>query len=208
MNIFTSLPRDLQGLIAEYLTVDEISKIPGDIDVLFRIKAATLTDVPVNYKLLCSLIENIKNDNIQKAYFQAGFGQEYMSNIKWKDINIWVIVDYDIFLTKYVDCVDEQGDTLLIYLCQVLRCYSFCFKECLQCIEKLISHGANVNFQSKKDGWTPLLAAFENDANYEIVKMLLDAGAKVLQKGGKLDKNALDLAREQNKFVDLLEKYI
>jgi ankyrin repeat protein len=80
---------------------------------------------------------------------------------------------------------------------------SGCFISFYECVKKLIEYGANVNHQSPKDLWTPLMGAVQWDKpKFTIVKALLDAGAKVSLKNKHGD-TALSYLEPGKRFEDV-----
>jgi hypothetical protein len=214
MNLYSSLPKDIQRIIACYLTTDEIYKIHPDIqnnDILWKIKAEALTEVPVDYKMLYSLINNIRNRHIIDVYFNLEYFKEYLSKVRWsEDVYYGDFINDEVFLSKYINTPDKDGRTILFYLCS----YGDYMKVNLLEVEKLIKMGANVNYQIQKGknydiiGWTPLIGVLNCERpNHGLIKLLLEAGANVTLKDS-YDESALDIAKRKRMFVELLEQYL
>ncbi|MBF0548755.1 MAG: ankyrin repeat domain-containing protein [Candidatus Riflebacteria bacterium] len=71
----------------------------------------------------------------------------------------------------------------------------------MRIVSLILKTGTDVNFRSKKDGFTALMAASRNpDPNPEIILALLAAGAKANLKDSS-GKSALDYARENKKLL-------
>jgi hypothetical protein len=216
MSLYFSLPADIHRIVACYLTVDEISKIPlniDDNDVLWKIKASTMTKAHVDYKMLCTLLEEIKKYDKERLYFTLENFEEFFSNKGWDQVNYEEFINNETFLTKYIDILDDLGRTLLFHLC-LLSSYIHIlyYPQLLSLIEKLIKRGANVNFYLTEKTTTlqqrtPLSAIFYINPRPEVLKILLDAGADPLLKNDD-DLSALDWARQRGMFVELLEQYL
>jgi ankyrin repeat protein len=214
MSLYSSLPKDIHRIIACYLTEEEIYKIHPDIqnnDILWKIKAQALTEVSIDYKLLYSLIANLKKRNMLDAYFQLEYFKEYLSKVRWsEDVYYGDFINNEVFLSKYIDAPDKDGQSVLLYLCSSGDYMKINLSE----VEKLIKMGANVNYQVQKGknydiiGWTPLIATFNcRNPNLNIIKLLLEAGANVLLKDS-YNESALDIAKRKHMYVELLEKYL
>ncbi len=74
-------------------------------------------------------------------------------------------------------------------------------------IENLIKAGAQVNFQYKKDGTTPLMYGLEFSNSLDVIKLLLDNGANVNSKD-KNKRTPLFYALEFNGSLPLIELLI
>ena len=78
-------------------------------------------------------------------------------------------IDCDVQICT-VRCWPQSGTTVLIAACQ---------ENHTDVVRVLLRHGARVNIANKFSRYTPLMAAARH-ANFEVVKMLLKAGANPL----------------------------
>jgi ankyrin repeat protein len=170
MSLFFSLPREVQGLVSSYLSVEECSKLSTDDDFFWQEKAKSMTIVKPNYKLFCSIMEKVKECKNDDILLDLKYYKEYISTHEWKDMK--PLIENNIIPIEYIDYYDEDGYTFLMSC--VLRSHQ---KEYY--IQYLIDKGANVNAKTLDNGTTALIIACGCKVPIDIIKILLDNGADV-----------------------------
>jgi ankyrin repeat protein len=186
MNLFFSLPRDLQGVISSYLSVKQCCKLSIDDDFFWQEKAKSMTTAKPNYKLFCMVMEKAKKHKHDRMLLDLKFYKEYISSKKWEEMEH--LVEDDVFLKEYINCFDINGNTILMHYCSRSELFQ---REYY--IKFLIDRGADVNIKSLRYGYTALMFAHYNRKSLNVVKLLLEAGSDVLSTNYNGD-NVLTLA--------------
>jgi ankyrin repeat protein len=158
MNLFSSLPEDIQREVCYFLDKEELTKLSSNIfknqDVFWKEKLSR-----TYYRDFKSLdFKNLYEREYYKNLLKGGFTDDLACKL----------VDDEDFLENHIDIV-TKGDTLLSYICND--------KSKEKEIQKLILKGANVNHMVSNKG--PILTIACAFQKLSIVKLLLDAGANV-----------------------------
>ena len=103
---------------------------------------------------------------------------------------------------EWIHHKDKNGQTLLI---KAIHTNDILIANSIRRAEQLIGLGADVN-QKDESGSAPLHRAVREDNTYEIVQLLLDAGADINLQGGRCGDTPLHVAARcyQNQAIQLL----
>jgi ankyrin repeat protein len=132
---------------------------------------------------------------------QTGLFEDYLSKMEWEGLKYGYLINNETFLANYINSIDRYGYTILL---------SICIRGHLPDAKKIIKNSANVNCQTPEEKTTPLIAILKyrfHADNYELARMLLDAGANPLLKDSN-GLTALDYAKGREDILELLKKYI
>jgi ankyrin repeat protein len=138
-------------------------------DMMWKLKTKTLTDVVMDSKFLCKMVENLQRRDVKELYLECGFYKNYILSDNWCRHDIPRLLNDKIFLKNYINCYDANDDTLLMHLCRL-------GVSALDSVKKLIDNGVDINHRSIKDRWTPLICACWW-ADEKFVQLFIDAGA-------------------------------
>jgi ankyrin repeat protein len=169
--------------VGRFLIHQGLLKLPpsclnNENDIFWKMLVDELTEVRVS-----------KNSSYMMHYEYLTY-DSFLPKNSWNSPLCKRMINDEIFLQKHIDCTDESEKTLLVWACSATG------NQPVENIQKLISHGADVNKADNFDNTALMYSAY----SLINVNLLLEAGADVslVNKNGA---TALSTAIHYEKFA-------